>query len=164
MTVLRTPRLLLRRAKSSDLEDLHAVLSDDEAMRFWSTPPHRSLETTRQWLEGMMASSPEVRDDFVIELAGVVVGKVGFYRLPEIGFIIRRDLWGQGLVTEAASAVIDHVLSTRDIDDLRADVDPRNVASIRVLQRLGFSESGRAERTFCIDGVWSDSVYFSRRR
>lgn len=164
MTTLQTPRLVLRRARSSDLEALHVVLSDEEATRFWSTGPHRSLEVTREWLAAMMASPPEASEDFVIEHDGTVIGKVGFYRLPEIGFILRRDLWGRGLVTEAASAVVEHVFRTRPIDELRADADPRNLASIRVLEKLGFVETGRAERAFCHEGEWVDCVYFVRRR
>lgn len=133
-------------------------------MRFWSTEPHRSIETTQQWLRAMIASTPEESEDFIIEYQGSAVGKVGFFRLPEIGYVLRRDLWGRGLVSEAASAVIEHVFRTRDLDVLKADVDPRNLASIRVLERLKFVETGRAERTYCIDGVWTDSVYLARRR
>jgi RimJ/RimL family protein N-acetyltransferase len=164
VTTLRTQRLLLRRARPSDLDALHAILSDEEAMRFWSTAPHRSIESTQEWLRAMIESTPEESEDFILEYEGSVVGKVGFFRLPEIGFILRRDLWGKGLVSEAAAAVVEHVFQTRDVDDLKADVDPRNVASLRVLERLGFVETGRAERTYCIDGVWTDSVYLSLRR
>lgn len=164
MTELRTPRLLLRRARASDLDDLHAVLSDPRAMRHWSTGPHPDLDTTRRWLEAMMASSPEQSEDFVIELEGSVVGKAGFFRLPELGFILHPDLWGRGYAFEAASAVVAHVLATRALDELTADVDPNNMASRRLLQRLGFVETGRAERTYCIDGVWADSIYLRRRR
>jgi RimJ/RimL family protein N-acetyltransferase len=162
--VLRTPRLTLRRARASDLDGLHAIFADEETVRFWSTGPHRTLDVTREWLDAMIASPPDVSEDFVIERGGEVVGKVGFFRLPEIGFILRRDLWGQGLVTEAARAVVDHVFQTRDLAELRADVDPNNVGSMRVLERLGFVETGRAERTYCVDGVWADSVYFTLRR
>lgn len=133
-------------------------------MRFWSTGPHRTLTETREWLDAMMASPPEVSEDFIIEHRGEVVGKVGFFRLPEIGFILRRELWSQGLMTEAARAVIDHVFRTRDVDELLADADPGNVGSIRLLERLGFVETGRAERTHCIDGKWVDSVYLALRR
>ncbi len=164
MTVLRTSRLSLRRARASDLHDLHAVLSDPRATRHWSTGPHRDLETTRAWLDAMIASSPDESEDFVIELDGSVVGKAGFYRLPEIGFILRPDLWGRGYAFEAASAVVAHVFATRAIDELVADVDPGNAASLRLLERLGFVETGRAERTYCIDGVWADSIYLALRR
>lgn len=164
VTELRTPRLTLRRARASDLDALHGILSDEETVRFWSTGPHRTLEVTRDWLDAMRASPPEVSEDFIIEHEGETVGKVGFHRLPEIGFLLRRDLWGRGLVTEAARAVIEHVFRTRDLSELQADVDPRNVGSLRVLQRLGFVETGRAERTYCIEGVWVDSVYLVLRR
>jgi RimJ/RimL family protein N-acetyltransferase len=164
MKVLLTPRLTLRRARVSDLEALHALLSDRETMRYWSTEPHCDLETTRKWLESMMASSPEVSEDFVIEHDGAVVGKAGFYRLPEIGFILRRELWGRGLALEATRAVIDHVFATRNVEALSADVDPQNAASMRLLQRLGFVETGRAEKTYCVRGVWTDSVYLTLRR
>jgi RimJ/RimL family protein N-acetyltransferase len=47
---------------------------------------------------------------------------------------------------------------------LLADVDPRNVASLRVLDRLGFKETGRAERTFLLGDEWCDSVYLALQR
>lgn len=161
--MIRTPRTLLRAARATDLADLHVVLSDAEATRYWSTPPHASLDVTRAWLADMMASPPG-HPDYVIEVEGRVVGKVGFYRLPEIGFILRRELWGRGLMLEAASAVLAHVDEHLDLDELRGDADPRNEASIRLLERLGFVEVRRAERTHFIGGEWVDSVYFVRRR
>lgn len=133
-------------------------------MRFWSTAPHRTREQTQDWLAAMMSSSAEVSEDFVVEYEGDAVGKVGFYRLPEIGFILRPDLWGLGFMSEAASAVIDHVFRTRELDEICADVDPRNAASLRLLRRLSFVETGRAERTYFIEGEWTDSVYLVRRR
>lgn len=162
--MIRTPRLLLRRARETDLEALFAVLSDAEAMRFWSEPPHPNRERTAQWLKGMISAPPELSDDFVIELQGEVVDKVGFWRLPEIGFILRRDQWRKGLLFEAASAVIGHVEETRGLREFTADVDPRNVASLKLLQKLGFVETHRAEKTFCVAGEWVDSVYLARRR
>ena len=122
---------MLRRAAPGDLMDLHAVLSDPETLRYWSSPAHTSVDETRDWLASMMDSPPDRSEDFVIEHQGVVVGKVGFFRLPEIGFVLRRDLWGRGLMREAASAVIAHVRRVHpEMDALRADVDPRNAASL----------------------------------
>ncbi|HWA71058.1 MAG TPA: GNAT family N-acetyltransferase [Polyangiaceae bacterium] len=164
MTVLRTARLTLRRARASDLDALHTVLSDRETTRYWSTEPHSDVQTTERWLDAMLASSPEVSEDFVIEYEGAVVGKVGFFRLPEIGFILRRELWGRGLAFEAARAVIDHVFATHNVEELHADVDPRNAPSLRLLHRLGFFETARAQRTYCIGGVWTDSVYLKLPR
>lgn len=164
MTTLRTPRLLLRRAQASDLYAFHAVLSEPAAMRYWSTGPHTTLAETRLWLEAMRASPEELSEDFVIEYRGNVIGKVGAYRLPEFGFILHPDHWGLGLGYEAASAVVAHIFATRNVEVLRADVDPRNDASRKLLAKLGFIETGTEERTFCINGVWADSIYLELRR
>ncbi|MDO9608382.1 MAG: GNAT family N-acetyltransferase [Brevundimonas sp.] len=161
---LVTPRLVLRRARPGDVDDLHQVFSSPEAMRWWSTTPHETREKTAEWLESMIAAAPETSDDFVIEAQGRVIGKAGFWRLPEIGYILHPDYWGRGLATEALTAVIDHVMATRDIATVTADVDPANAASIRLLTRLGFQQTGAATRTWLVGGVWMDSLYFGLDR
>lgn len=164
MTELHTSRLRLRPAREDDLDGLHAVLSDAEAMRFWSTPAHQDLETTRAWLQDMIGAAPETSHDFVVEHQGVVIGKAGFYQLPEIGFILHRDYWGRGLAREALEAVIASVFANYPIPELIADVDPRNAGSLAVLGRLGFVETGRAERTLLVGETWCDSIYLALQR
>ena len=158
-----TARLTLRSARPDDLEAMHAVLSDPRATRWWSTPPHDSLEQTAAWLDSMIANGPD-HPDFVIELDGLVIGKAGFWRLPEVGYILHPDHWGQGLAGEAVAAAIDHVFAARDLDDLTADVDPDNAASIRLLERLGFIQTGSAKATIEVGGVWMDSLYYGLSR
>jgi [ribosomal protein S5]-alanine N-acetyltransferase len=159
-----TERLVLRRAREDDLEAMHAVLSNEQATRFWSTPPHASLDETRAWLAGMIASDPRESDDFVVEHEGRVIGKAGFFRLPDIGYILHPDSWGRGLAAEALAAVIDHVFGRHDIPAITADIDPHNTRSIRLLERLGFSRTGSAERTWFIAGKWHDSLYYALLR
>lgn len=158
-----TARLTLRSARPDDLEAMHAVLSNPRATRWWSTPPHDSLEQTAAWLDSMIASGPD-HPDFVIELDGLVIGKAGFWRLPDVGYILHPDHWGQGFAGEAVGAAIDQVFATRDLDDLTADVDPDNAASIRLLERLGFVKTGFAERTWNIGGEWKNSLYYGLSR
>lgn len=164
MTEIATPRLRLRPARASDVEAMHAVLSNPLAMRWWATPPHETVDQTRAWIEDMAASPPELAEDFIVEFEGRVIGKVGCYRLPDVGYILHPDYWGRGLAFEAMAAVVGHIFATRDLDALTADVDPRNAASLRLLARLGFVESGRAERTWFIAGEWCDSVYLRLER
>ena len=158
-----TSRLKLRSARADDLEAMHAVLSDPRATRWWSTPPHETLDETRAWLDSMIANGPD-QPDFVIERDGVVIGKAGFWKLPEVGYILHPDHWGQGFAGEAVEAAIGHVFATRDLEELTADVDPENAASIRLLERLGFIRTGFAERTWNIAGEWKDSLYYGLSR
>lgn len=160
---IETPRLRLRSAQATDVQEMHAVLSDPRATLWWSTPPHKTLDQTVAWLDGMMANGPD-HPDFVIELDGRVIGKAGFYELPEVGYILHPDCWGRGLASEAVSAVVGHVFSALGLEAVIADVDPANAASIRLLERLGFVKTGFAERTWNIGGEWKDSLYYGLSR
>jgi RimJ/RimL family protein N-acetyltransferase len=164
MVEIRTARLLLRAVRPSDLDDLHAVLSDRTAMRYWSSLPHASIDDTRAWLDDMIAIPPAEGEDFVIEHAGRVIGKAGFYRFPEIGFILRPDHWGLGLAAEALTPLIGRAFDVHGLERIVADVDPRNVGSLNLLRRLNFAENGFAERTWLIGEEWCDSIYLSLER
>jgi [ribosomal protein S5]-alanine N-acetyltransferase len=161
MTELRTSRLLLRRARPEDLAGLHIVLSDERAMTYWSCPPHTELQQTREWLDSMMASTPQESDDFVITLGGETIGKIGAYRLPDFGYILSSHHWGLGLASEAMAAFLDHVFTRADVPGLTADIDPRNEASLRLVKRYGFVETGRASGTWTTHLGLCDSVYFA---
>ncbi|WP_114950977.1 GNAT family N-acetyltransferase [Sphingosinicella terrae] len=161
---IETPRLRLRRARAGDLDDIHAVLSDREAMRFWSTLPHESIEETRLWLSEMLCAPASASDDYVVEAAGRVIGKAGCWRLPEIGFILHSSQWRRGYAREALQALVPRIFARSDIPAITADVDPRNQASLGLLRGLGFVETGRAARTWNIGGIWCDSIYLALAR
>jgi len=160
--MIRTKRLLLRHARMDDAAEMYKILSNDDAMRYWSSPPHRELAQTQAWIADMVAATAKGSEDFIIEVDGRVAGKVGAYRLPEFGYILHPDFWGRGLATEAVSAFLCHVYETRpDIVVLSTDIDPRNTASVRLVEKLGFRETGRAERTFETHIGWCNSIYFA---
>ena len=155
--IITTERLTLRPAQASDLEAMHEILSSAHAMAFWSTLPHETLAETRLWLEGMMATR---NDDFIVETkAGEVVGKVGFWADPEIGYILHPKAQGQGYAHEAVSAVIDRAFRDRGLNEATADVDPNNTSSRRLLERLGFVVVGSAKKTYLLGHTWADSLY-----
>ena len=164
MTELRTERLLLRRPRPDDLDAMVAIMSDPRAMRFWSTLPHADREITRKRLEQMVARSAAGGEDFLIEFEGAVVGEVGAGRLPEFGFLLHPEVWGRGFATEAAAAFVDYAFTATATPELTADVDLRNGASLRVLDKLGFTETGRASATYLIGDEWCDSVYLTLPR
>ena len=155
---LVTERLLLRRARAGDLEALHRIMSDAETMRYWSTAPHESLDETRLWLDSMLSAEAGSSDEFMLEHDGELVGKMGAWRLPEIGFFVRRDHWGRGFASEALDAFVRYIAAA-GATQLTADVDPRNAACLAVLARAGFRETGRASSTFVVRGLPCDSVY-----
>lgn len=162
---ITTERLRLRHARLSDAEAMHAVLSDPTAMAYWSSLPHETLYQTRAWVAAMVeaaASGPSL--DFIIEFEGRAIGKAGFWKAPEIGYILHPDYWGRGLAREALEAVIRIGFEVGGIEEIIADVDPRNAASLGLLERLGFVRTGFARETWEIGGVLLDSVYLTLTR
>ncbi|MGJ8623605.1 MAG: GNAT family N-acetyltransferase [Yoonia sp.] len=161
---LRTERLILRAPQQSDLEDLYAIYSDPRVMTYWSTPPHESLDITKEHLDRMIASIADPLTYFVVEMDGCAIGNAGMYKGDEVGFLLRADYWRRGIMTEAMRAIIPYLFKVSDHAQLTADADPLNTASVELLKSLGFHETGRAKNTFCINGVWSDSVYLTLLR
>jgi RimJ/RimL family protein N-acetyltransferase len=158
VTILQTERLTLRPAREDDLGALHAVLSDPRATRYWSTPPHHTLDLTREWLASMIASPPGAGEDFVIEHQGRVIGKTGFYRFPDVGFILLPEMWGRGFGREALAAVLARAFTVHRLPQVTADVDPRNDASLGLLESFGFRRTGYRENSWLIGEEWCDSV------
>ena len=155
---IRTERLILRRALQEDSPAMHRIMRDPVAMRYWSTPPHATLADTERWMASMIEADPGTSDDFIVTLEGRLIGKLGAWKLPEIGFLIDPEEWGKGLAAEAMLAFVDRRRRLGSTE-LTADVDPRNSASLRLLQRCGFEETHRAQRTWQVGEEWCDSVY-----
>jgi len=158
--IIETPRLILRRLANYDAPALHEMLSDAETMRFWSTVPHVEMVETETWVaESVAATTRGDAHDFAVLRDGRVVGRVAFWMGNEIGFLFHRDVWGQGIAREAVGALLRYGFETLKFASVRADVDPGNIRSITLLERLGFQRTGYAERTFKIGENWVDSVY-----
>lgn len=163
-TEIRTARLLLRRARPDDLDAVHAFMSSPQAMRYWATLPHASMAVTEPWFEAQFFSGDPARDEWVVEHEGRVIGNIGIWNQPELGYIFHPDVWGRGIAMEAATAFIAYAFATYAMDAITADVDPRNAASLTLLRKLGFVETGRAERTFLVGDEWCDSIYLALSR
>lgn len=162
--MLKTKRLILREPRLDDLDGMCAVYSDPQTMQFWSTEPDTNREATQVRLQKRIERWQASPTNFHIEMDDQFIGVAGNSVNTEIGFILNRKYWRQGIVTEAMTAIIPHLWQTTDYPELTADADPNNLASIGCLMALGFRETHRASRTFFINGVWSDSIYLSLPR
>jgi RimJ/RimL family protein N-acetyltransferase len=160
---ITTERLVLRRFVSDDVAALHAIMSDPDVMQFWSTLPHANLVQTEEYLARTIASvDAGESDDFAVIHDGELVGKAGLRKGNEMGFLFAKSVWGTGIAQEAVDAIIERA-RLRNIPTIMADVDPRNVRSVKFLERLGFKVTGEAKNTYLIGGQWTNSVYLELR-
>lgn len=101
---------------------------------------------------------------------GRVIGTCTLFHMDEgnkraeIGYALNRRYWRQGYIHEALSALIDYAFDTLDLHRLEADVDPRNGASIRVLERLGFAREGYLRERWHVGGEVQDALFYGLLR
>ena len=157
-----------------------------------STPPHTTLTETEAYLKRMidnekyngitefsvcLTASSEAdtiradQGDACSDSDGgdsslIVIGKAGLWDGREMGYMFDREHWGKGYAFEALDAILKHVWTLEDspAEVAFADVDPENVASMRLLLKLGFVETGRAKNTYETHLGSRDSVYFEKKR
>ncbi len=145
--VLKTERLTLRPWRQSDLEDLYAYASVDGVGQMAGWQPHETKDVSRQILD-MFIREKKV---FALELQGKVIGSLGIetyneQHFPElearmgreIGYVLSKDHWGQGLMAEAVRAVIAYAFDVLGLDFLMVGHFVWNRQSRRVIEKCGF--------------------------
>lgn len=160
-------RVRLRPLADADVPALFAVFSDEQVVRYWSTPPMREPAEAQALLDEIRSSFAE-RSLFQWGVARVgddrVVGTCTLFHLDprnrraEIGYALARDCWGQGLMSEALGALVAYAFGPLDLRRLEADVDPRNAPSIRIVEKLGFVREGLLRERWHVGGEAQDSL------
>jgi [ribosomal protein S5]-alanine N-acetyltransferase len=166
---LRTPRLRLRPLRVGDAQALFEMHSDARVMRYWSSPPWTSIEPAHAMvamdLEGMPRGE-HLRLGLELLADASMVGTCSLFhivaasRRAEIGYVLRASAWGQGYMHEALQALLAHAFTTMQLNRLEADVDPRNAASARALERLGFTKEGHLRERWIVAGEVSDTALY----
>jgi ribosomal-protein-alanine N-acetyltransferase len=146
--ILETERLIVRTWSLDDAEEGFRIWSDPEVMRYVGTgEPNATVEETRAWLGRMTAHHERHGFGFwavVEKKTKQLIGScgMGYQRdggLPiEFGYTLARSHWGHGLATEAAVACLHYAFEKLRLPELSASVDSRNIASQRVLEKIGF--------------------------
>jgi ribosomal-protein-alanine N-acetyltransferase len=148
--VLDTPRLRLRPLRQSDAEVAHTMFGDPETMRFWDSMPARDLADTTARIRQSLDSAPQWHAAFAVMLREIdqVVGivnyhaRVAWHRRLAVGWIIATPWRRQGIMREAVTALLDHCFGTLETHRIEARIEPGNVASERLAERLGFRVEG----------------------
>ena len=147
MPVLQTQRLSLREFEHEDVDALTAILSDPETMRYY--PMRFDLAAVADWIQrnrtryandgfGLWAMILNSTHELIGD-CGLVCQTVDGVDEIEIGYHVRRDLWGQGYATEAARACRDYGFATLAVDRLISLIRPENLASRRVAEKNGMT-------------------------
>ena len=150
---LKTPRLILRPWRQSDLEDFYEYASVDGVGQMAGWLPHENREKTQMILDSFITG----KRTFALEYQGKVIGSLGIEYYSEethpelahlqgrsMGYVLSKDYWGQGLMPEAVKAVQQYLFETVGLDFLTISHFTWNDRSRRVIEKSGFQCIGNS--------------------
>ncbi len=166
-------RVELRWLVESDVPSLFEIFSDTEVARYWSSPAYDELSQAQELFEEIrkyFADGSLYQWGVALRDTGKVVGTCTLAsistqnRRAEIGFALGHSHWKKGYMMEALPLLVDFAFQELDLHRLEGDVDPRNLASIRALERLGFSSEGLLRERWIVNGEVCDTAFYGLLR
>ena len=169
LPVMSGPRNVLRPITNADVPAVLELFSNPEVTRYWGHSVLQDTSDAESWVARTMEG---FRDRSLLEWAiadsvdAPLIGTACFaewnrtHRWAKIGFALRHDRWGQGIVSEILPVLLRFGFRELHFHRVEAEVDPRNHASIRGLERLGFRLEGwMRERHIADDGIQDELLY-----
>lgn len=152
IVTMETERLIIRPVVPDDAESIFMWASDPEVTKYMMYSTHPNVESTREWLKNRDIADADSYDlGFVYKETGELIGMGGLvYKKEEdiwtIGYNLRKDYWGKGIVPEAMRGIIEHIQKNRPIRAIQGEFAVENNKSRRVMEKLGMH-------------FWKDSEY-----
>lgn len=170
---LLAERVNLRWLTPNDAPSVFDLFSHPEVTRFLSRPAMVEPDEAERLLEDIIAG---YRNGGCLQLGierkndRALIGTctlMHFHRTSlcaELGYVLGRRYWGAGLMREALEAFVGYAFACLALNRLEADIDPRNHASARALERLGFVKEGHLRERWVVNGEVSDTGFYGLLR
>ncbi|MGP7818671.1 GNAT family N-acetyltransferase [Niallia sp. 01092] len=170
LPTLQTERLILRKITLEDLDDMYAYGSDDDVTKYVTWDTHQTLSDTKGFLQFVLNQYHNKKvAPLGIEYkeSGELIGTVDFvwwkpyHRSAEIGYVLSKDYWGRGIMTEAVKELIKFGFEKMDLIRIQARCFTENIGSERVMQKTGMSFEGIMRKGMLIKGKHQDLKTYS---
>lgn len=167
---LETERFILRKGTVDDRNDLFELYADENVVKYLPLNLFKTVEDANDeinWYEKIFKEQIGLR--WVIEEAKTkkVIGTCGYLNYEkehnriEIGYDLKSDYWGQGIMQETLGKIIHFAFTSMEINKIEAKVEPENKSSIRLLGKLNFCQEGVLRQHEFEKGKYVDLVLFS---
>jgi RimJ/RimL family protein N-acetyltransferase len=172
MTItIETERLMLRPFEATDWQDAFAYASDPEITQYtdWNTP---TQEQAQAFVQAQRQAALNRESDYLPlalkhKLDQKVIGDVGIKILSrhdqqgEVGWTLHKHYQNRGLATEAVTALLTYGFETFHLHRIIATCDERNVASIRLMERVGMRREAHFKHVRIVKGAWSNEYVYA---
>lgn len=162
---LETERLLLRKITAGDAAAIYAYGSDAEVAKYVMWDRHETLADSEGFVQFVLqkyAMGDVAPWGIVYKETGALIGTIDFVswqpaqRVAEIGYVVSRDYWGQGIVTEAAAKLVEFGFTQMDVVRIQARCFAQNIGSARVMEKVGMSYEGTMRQSIFSKGAHQD--------
>jgi ribosomal-protein-alanine N-acetyltransferase len=171
---IETARLSFRDFTLDDYDAVHSYASDPEVTRYTAFGPNTPEQTKGflQFVSGESSSEDRANYSFALihKETNELIGSCGLMRTDSngpqysFGYVLRKDRWGQGLASEATTALIEFGFAELRAHRLWAHVFVGNTASEKLLRKLGFRYEGCALQALFVRNAWHDLQTFAMLR
>lgn len=171
ITELHTQRLHLRQIKESDSLSLFKIWSDPDVTKFMNISNFTDENQAKDmihFLNELAQSNKALRFTIIEKESNQIIGSCGYNSLDfensktEIGYDISKAFWGKGYAPEAISALLNYAFTHLKLCRVEAKVEPENVNSIKVLQKLQFAFEGTLRKSEKSNGKFIDLNIYSK--
>ena len=169
--MLKSKRLHIRELTSADIDNVHELHSLPETDEFNTLGIPENIQTTENILtEWLILQKQEPRISYVfsidktennnfVGLIAINLGKTN-YRTAEVWFKIHKDHWRKGYTTEALTRLLDFGFNDLKLHRIEAGCAVENIASIKTLEKVGFTREGMKRKKLPIRGEWKDNFFY----
>jgi len=149
-----TERVIIRKPEMSDADDIFRNYTQDpDVTRYLTWKPHRTIQEARDCIQHRMNCWEEQRSlPFIIQHkeSAQAIGMIDFFKIDgwkiEFGYVLAKDFWGQGIMTEAGAPILKTLITREGIYRIEATHDLENPASGRVMEKWGMRYEGILRR------------------
>jgi ribosomal-protein-alanine N-acetyltransferase len=167
---LETERLLLRRVDANDINEIFALRSNPETMKYIPRPLVKTDEDALEhiaMIDSKIDSNEGINWAITLKDNPKLIGVIGHYRIKpenyraELGYMLLPEYHGKGIVSEAVKESIKYGFQVMKLNSLEAIIDPDNHASAKVLEKNGFVKEAHLKEYEFYEGRFLDTVIYS---
>jgi len=168
--ILQTERLLLRQIIKEDANEMFALRSNPEIMKYIPRELPQSIDDATkhiEFMQGLLESSECINWAICLKENNILIGNIGYFRMQpenhraEVGYMLATEFQGKGIMQEALTEIIKYGFETMKLHSIEAVTDPENYSSWNLLEKNGFIREGHFKEDCYWQGKYLDSYVYS---
>jgi len=169
---LTTDRLLLRKLRKTDANEMFFLRSNEDVLRYLGKEPTVTIKEAEEFID-KINKSVEENESILWGIAmqndpSIIIGTICLWNFKkehyraEIGYILNPGFWRKGIMKEAINSVCDYGFNVLVLHSIEALLSPENIASSAVLESTGFVKEAHLKESFYFKGKFGDTAIYSR--